>query len=73
MLYLILLEEKSFSISIPSASINIEKRWMQVKEVHPLKDLLLKWNKNIFDKHYRWSLISSHLIFEHTYSKTIGS
>lgn len=45
MLYLILLEEKSFSISIPSASINIEKRWMQVKEVHPLKDLLLKWNK----------------------------
>lgn len=28
---------------------------------------------NIFDKHYRWSHISSHLIFEHTYSKTIGS
>lgn len=45
MLYLILLEEKSFSIYIPSANINIEKRWMQVKEVHPLKDLLLKWNK----------------------------
>lgn len=38
MLYLILLEEKSFSISIPSANINIEKRWMQVKEVHPLKE-----------------------------------
>lgn len=60
MLYLILLEEKSFSISIPSASINVEKRWMKVKEVHPLKDLLLNWNK-IFLIDIRDEALSLHI------------